>query len=185
MSAQLMPLKKIQLNQKIVIGNEDHLTMEEKMLRRVSIVLHVDKTKTLSVKQRKFIQSCILKYKLPDCLRREVWLRGSGAKTLMNDNPGYYERLLKDVPHYPNPCFFQVELDLLRTFSTKDAVYSRNIEEKMRRVLGAYIKRNPTVGYCQGLNFIVAILLNKLEEEETFWVFCQLIETMLPVDYYT
>lgn len=123
--------------------------------------------------------------KLPEDARKELWLRGSGAKTIMRDNPGYYENLLKDVPHYPNPCFYQIELDLNRTFSSEENIYTKENEVKMRRVLGAYIKRNPTVGYCQGLNFIVAILLNVLEEEEAFWVLCQLLEHILPLDYYT
>ncbi len=41
------------------------------------------------------------------------------------------------------------------------------------------------MGYCQGLNFIVAQLLCHLREEEAFWVLCCLIEFILPLDYYT
>ncbi len=55
----------------------------------------------------------------------------------------------------------------------------------LRNVLYAYARRNPTVGYCQGLNFIVAQLLRHLDEEEAFWVLCSLIECILPLDYYT
>lgn len=29
----------------------------------------------------------------------------------------------------------------------------------LRRILITYVKRNPTVGYCQGMNFIVGRLL--------------------------
>lgn len=47
------------------------------------------------------------------------------------------------------------------------------------------MKRNPTIGYCQGLNFIVAHLLRYLQEEEAFWVLCCLLETILPIDYYS
>ncbi len=52
-------------------------------------------------------------------------------------------------------------------------------------MLYTYVKRNPTVGYCQGLNFIVAHFLRYMEEEETFWAVCSLIESLLPVDYYS
>jgi hypothetical protein len=52
-------------------------------------------------------------------------------------------------------------------------------------VLYTYVKRNPTVGYCQGMNFIAGRLLQYLNEEETFWALCQIIETMLPPDYYS
>jgi hypothetical protein len=55
----------------------------------------------------------------------------------------------------------------------------------MRRILGAFILRNPTVGYCQGMNFITARLLTCLEEEEAFWVLVQIIEELLPLDNYS
>jgi hypothetical protein len=51
-----------------------------------------------------------------------------------------------------------------------EEVYQSVTEQQLRRVLSAYVKRNPTVGYCQGLNFIAAVLLTKLREEEAFWV---------------
>lgn len=160
------------------------LTKEEKLLRKVNLILNKTKTKTLSTGQRIFLQKFLLKHQLPNNLRKELWLRGSGAKTLMADNPWYYQQLTENVPRYPNPCFYQIELDLHRTFSAEDIIFDETSEDKMRRVLSAYIKRNPTVGYCQGLNFIVAVLLHQLEEEEAFWVLCQIIESLLPLDYY-
>ena len=47
------------------------------------------------------------------------------------------------------------------------------------------MKRNPTVGYCQGMNFIVGRLLQFMSEEESFWTLANLIETVLPIDYYS
>jgi len=55
----------------------------------------------------------------------------------------------------------------------------------MRNVLNAFIKRNPQVGYCQGMNFLTARLLTCLEEEEAFWVLTQIIEERLPLDNYS
>ena len=55
----------------------------------------------------------------------------------------------------------------------------------MSNVLKAYIIRNPTVGYCQGMNFLVARLLDVLKDEEmAFWTLCQIIEQLLPIDNY-
>lgn len=167
---------------KLITGN---LTLYEKIANKGRAILETGDFRTFSKLERKLLQTYILKSEISHENRRELWLRGSGAKTLIRDNPGYYEKLLDQVPQYPNPCFYQIELDLPRTFSGNDIVYTKENEGKMRRVLSAYIKRNPTVGYCQGMNFIAAILLNQLEEEETFWVLCQIIETMLPPDYYT
>ena len=58
--------------------------------------------------------------------------------------------------------------------------------KKLRNILTAYTKRNPTVGYCQGMNFVAGRLLQVIEdEEEAFWVLASLIETILPLDYYS
>jgi len=48
-----------------------------------------------------------------------------------------------------------------------------------------FIKRNPTVGYCQGMNFFAANLLKHLNEEQSFWVFTSICENLLPLDYYS
>ena len=51
---------------------------------------------------------------------------------------------------------------------------------KMRNILLSYSIRNITVGYCQGMNFLVARLLLVIEnEEEVFWIFVQIIENFL------
>lgn len=49
-----------------------------------------------------------------------------------------------------------------------------------------YFRRNPNVGYCQGMNFIVGILLSiGLSEHEAFWVMVQIVEKYLPIDYFS
>jgi hypothetical protein len=40
----------------------------------------------------------------------------------------------------------------------------------LRRVLRAYSQYDSEVGYCQGMNFIVAMFLTFLTEEESFWL---------------
>eukprot|EP00980_Cylindrotheca_fusiformis_P023433 scaffold10476_cov142-Cylindrotheca_fusiformis.AAC.8 len=40
----------------------------------------------------------------------------------------------------------------------------------LRRVLRAYSYHDPTVGYCQGMNFIAGMFLTLMTEEEAFWV---------------
>lgn len=54
----------------------------------------------------------------------------------------------------------------------------------MRRVLRAYIWRNPTVGYIQGMGFPFFRLRKFLTEEDTFWALCIVIESYLPPDFY-
>jgi hypothetical protein len=96
---------------------------------------------------------------------------------------------------YPNPCFHQIELDLNRgTISERELTEGATEQqimmsmpsmlEQVRRILVAYTKRNPLVGYTQGLNFVLGRLILQLTEEEAFWVFTMLLERILPFDYY-
>ena len=48
--------------------------------------------------------------------------------------------------------------------------WSHNRQQALFRVLQAYSEYNPTVGYCQGMGFICAVLLLYLNEVETFSV---------------
>ena len=43
-------------------------------------------------------------------------------------------------------------------------------------VLTAFSRRNPYVGYCQGLNFVAYFLLTmQFSEEEAFWLLSEII----------
>ena len=44
-----------------------------------------------------------------------------------------------------------------------------NVPGKLRNILTSYAKRNPRVGYVQSMNYIVALLLLFMEEDEAFW----------------
>lgn len=47
----------------------------------------------------------------------------------------------------------------------------------MYNVLKAYSTFDPDITYCQGMSFICAILVYHLPEEESFWVFVQMIKS--------
>jgi hypothetical protein len=102
---------------------------------------------------------------MEDALMGKVWMLASGAANLMNINKNYYFRLRDSVSIYPNPCFNQIELDLRRTFPYDDQDQVEKLIVPLRNVLFTFIKRNPTVGYCQGMNFIAGNILKHLNEE--------------------
>lgn len=53
-------------------------------------------------------------------------------------------------------------------------------------ILLSYTKRNSSVGYCQGMNYLAATLYRVLGNEElSFWALCNLCESILPLDYYS
>ena len=85
----------------------------------------------------------------------------------------------------PCPSERQIDLDLKRTFPNEKEVMADNFLQKMRNILLCYSTRNTTVGYCQGMNFIVARLLLIMEDEEkVFWLFVQIIENFLSLYNY-
>ena len=54
----------------------------------------------------------------------------------------------------------------------------------LRRILAACARRTPSVGYCQGLNFLAATFLLLLPEEDAFWCLCALVEDLLGPSYF-
>ena len=61
-----------------------------------------------------------------------------------------------------------------------------NFLEKLKNILICYSIRNTSIGYCQGMNFIVGRLLLIMDnEEQVFWIFIQMIEKILPLIYYS
>ena len=58
--------------------------------------------------------------------------------------------------------------------------------EKLKNILVCYSIRNTSVGYCQGMNFIGGrLLLIMGSEEQTFWLFVQIMEKILSIIYYS
>ncbi|AWP08423.1 putative TBC1 domain family member 2B [Scophthalmus maximus] len=101
--------------------------------------------------------------------------------------PDYYETLLNVAREKPNPASKQIELDLLRTLPNNKHYSSPSAGgiQKLRNVLIAFSWRNPDIGYCQGLNRLVAIALLYLDQEDAFWSLIAIVEVFMPRDYYT
>jgi hypothetical protein len=51
-------------------------------------------------------------------------------------------------------------------------------------VLSAYSVYNPDVGYCQGMNFVAALLLLTASEADVFWMLVTLVQDVLPARFY-
>ncbi|KAM3138841.1 hypothetical protein pb186bvf_009044 [Paramecium bursaria] len=112
-----------------------------------------------------------------------VILELSGARTRKYQNQGLYDEILKLKQNYPDSFFQNIKQDVPRTSAQQNKLHEQRIEN----ILVAYAIRNPFVGYCQGLNFVVHFLANhlKFSEEDTFWIISCLIESIMPLDYYT
>ncbi|SCV74842.1 BQ2448_7871 [Microbotryum intermedium] len=121
---------------------------------------------------------------VPIAYRPKIWAECSGANEARE--PGVYQDLLAHKDE-ENQCLNQIDMDCHRTFPTN--VFFAGTGPgvaKLRNVLVAYSRRNPLIGYCQGMNNLTAtLLLTHPAEEDAFWVLVCIIEKILPSDYYT
>lgn len=132
------------------------------------------------------IKYCFKNSTIPNDLREEYWLLVTGAKELKLKNPNYYNTILNHFPE--NPISIknenQVLLDIHRTFP-EDDFFTEEKLESLKNILIAYSRRNCTLGYCQGFNYIVGKILKVVSDEENvFWIFVQILENILPINYY-
>ncbi|XP_019159395.1 PREDICTED: TBC1 domain family member 8B-like isoform X1 [Ipomoea nil] len=122
---------------------------------------------------------------VPRDLRGEVWQAFVGVRARRVER--YYQDLLvsesendtplldndskgcnKEKADVPEKCRKQIEKDLARTFPGHPAL-DENGRNSLRRLLMAYARHNPSVGYCQAMNFFAGILLLMMPEENAFW----------------
>jgi hypothetical protein len=75
--------------------------------------------------------------------------------------------------------------DVIRSIPANDPFYTPEIVDSIGRIMRAYVWRNNSIGYMQGMNFLLARLRKVLTEEETFWVFVTIIEVYLPPEHYS
>ncbi|KAI0360907.1 RabGAP/TBC [Trametes cingulata] len=112
---------------------------------------------------------------IPKTLRGMVWQLMSASKDPELEST--YLRLLKET----SPHEKAIMRDLGRTFP-HHAFFTDGHgigQENLFNVLKAYSLYDPQVGYCQGLPFIVAILLLNMPDEEAF---CLLVRLMHSYD---
>ncbi|XVF23736.1 hypothetical protein REPUB_Repub13aG0065300 [Reevesia pubescens] len=133
---------------------------------------------------------------VPMALRGELWQAFVGVRTRRVEN--YYRDLLanetnsgnnteQDSSHSdskgsstesicgPEKWKGQIEKDLPRTFPGHPALDDDG-RNALRRLLTAYARHNPSVGYCQAMNFFAALLLLLMPEENAFWTLMGIID---------
>jgi hypothetical protein len=94
-----------------------------------------------------------------------------------------YEAVLRRAEqNTPNAA--QIEKDLRRTMPTNQHFQKEEGIDALRCVLLAYSERNKTLGYCQSMNFIAAILLLHMECDDVFWCLAAIVEDILPKNWF-
>lgn len=111
---------------------------------------------------------------IPNSVRGSVWKHVLDTDSIREE--GVYS-VMKELGRQTSPDIHQIDLDVLRTFRTH-IMYRRRYDIKQQalfHVLVAYSMYNPTLGYCQGMSSIAAVLLMYLNEEDAFWAMVVLI----------
>ncbi|KAF7146754.1 uncharacterized protein LOC131322957 [Rhododendron vialii] len=123
---------------------------------------------------------------IPPVLRPKVWFSLSGAAKKKSTVPeSYYDDLSKAVEGKVTPATHQIDHDLNRTFPGHPWLDTPEGHATLKRVLVAYSFRDSDVGYCQGLNYVAALLLLVMKtEEDAFWMLAVLLENVLVRDCY-
>ncbi|KAH6613507.1 rab-GTPase-TBC domain-containing protein [Chaetomium tenue] len=121
---------------------------------------------------------------VPVASRSKIWSECCGANALRI--PGYYASLMARPESSDDAqVVAQIKADITRTLT--DNIFFRKGPgvQKLHDVLLAYSRRNPDVGYCQGMNLVVAnLLLITPSAEDAFWILCSMVETILPPHYF-
>ncbi|XP_060559708.1 growth hormone-regulated TBC protein 1-A-like [Ruditapes philippinarum] len=127
---------------------------------------------------------------IPSAERPTAWLHLSGAYDRMKSNPHLFQQML-DMEHNKE-LVDTINMDIHRTFPDNkhfaDTRAATNLRKPLFNILIAIGHRNRTIGYCQGMNFVVGLLLLVMKsednyEEKVFWLMDTLINNILP-DYY-
>ncbi|XP_074272800.1 uncharacterized protein LOC141596498 isoform X2 [Silene latifolia] len=124
---------------------------------------------------------------IPPVLRPKIWFTLSGAAKKKSTVPeSYYDDLIKATEGMSTAATKQIDQDLPRTFPGHTWLDTTEGHGALRRVLVGYSFRDSDVGYCQGLNYVAALLLLVMKtEEEAFWMLAVLLEDVLVHDCYT
>ena len=136
---------------------------------------------------KKKIKNLLIKKNPDKQFRLKFWSAMSGAYREKALHKGYYYKLNYQYPPYiPSKCESVINADLKRTCPNEEYFKKPENKKKLKNILMAYSRRNSKIGYCQGFNFIVAKLLMLFDkEQDVFWLFVQIIENILPCDYYS
>ena len=149
------------------------------MIRVFSSSSHAWSPTRLPISLRRLVEEGI-----PTSLREHAWLILSGGLHLMRTRRPDYAALFPMALESRHVEL--IDLDISRTFQEFPDWRARGLDLVTRRILAAYSLRNSSVGYCQGLSYIVGLLATVTSEESAFVILCAIIEDgLLPPDYYT
>ena len=135
----------------------------------------------------------LLTEEIPKNFAIRLWLTSAKIEEKINNNKDLYNKLVKAYDilvknKHPLYLFLEGKIgkDLNRSFEQSQAKITEANITQLKNILTAFTVRNATINYCQGFNIISAFFLQmtNFNEEESFYLFCRLMEEIVPYDYY-
>ena len=113
---------------------------------------------------------------IPDAVRGRIWTKILDIDTIRDQHPNKFYSKLCQVPN-ENACK-DIMKDVERTMSEL-CLWDEELlggNNKLYNVLVAYANFDEEVGYVQGINYIAAILIFYVkDEEQAFWCLLQIM----------
>jgi len=126
----------------------------------------------------------LLRKGLPAEHRATVWWSVLGCESRRRHDPDGYSRHVSGlmVPRTAE----EIERDLQRTFPNHRLFRMESGRAELRNILRAFANHSPRVQYCQGLNFVAALLLVIMRDpERAFWALVCAVDNLGVEGYYT
>ncbi|KAK2467249.1 hypothetical protein APHAL10511_000798 [Amanita phalloides] len=168
-------------------GNEDEI--EEELMHSEGLIGFAQLGLSANREERKEFDR-LVRSGIPLVYRAKVWLECSGG--LEMKEPGLFQDLLsvrgrEEDDDGPGSVVAEIEKDVGRTMPLNVFFGGDGVGVgKLRRVLTAYSRRNPAVGYCQGMNLVTStLLLVFADEEDAFWTLAAIVERILPDEFFS
>ncbi|XP_067661994.1 uncharacterized protein [Haliotis asinina] len=128
---------------------------------------------------------------IPDQYRKQVWrqlVHDQVQDVITEKGPHYFRNLCNLVPDSPLAARYrkQVSLDLMRTMPSNvkfATAGSRGIMD-LQDILLAFCIHSPSIGYCQGMNFIVGMALLFMDAQDAFWTLVAITERYFTPSYF-
>ncbi|GKT32796.1 hypothetical protein ADUPG1_006862 [Aduncisulcus paluster] len=161
--------KKSQANQKIqqwadIIFKNDKFWFHEKQRNKLKTIVRQGVPSKFRGVFWQRIRSSDCDFK-KYCESRDIKDNIYWSKYLVGSNPSAEITIIKDIG---------------RTFPQNVFLVGRRHMgmEKLFRLLKAYSIHDRETGYCQGMGFIASVFLMYMSEEEAFWLFVRVLESM-------
>ncbi|CAG5130296.1 unnamed protein product, partial [Candidula unifasciata] len=148
-----------------------------------------NKSKNLMANKKEL--KALVRAGIPDTHRKQMWRTFVLAQVediVQEKGAHYFRSLCSAAPDSPLAARYrkQISLDLMRTmpsnvkFSTPGSKGIMDLQD----ILLAFCIHNPQVGYCQGMNFLVAMALLFMDAQDAFWTLVAVTERYHSPSYF-